>query len=147
LLSATELTIESRIRSIEELPLAYFNARMKLPVGSRFLQTYEDGTTGSYWLRSTYLADDVQASVVWGNGKYGGTGVNYELSVQPALCLSGDTRLVKTELHGKHVYVVCEEIDSHYQKPTKRLMSNKAKSSDMSVIQGHYLKARTYISR
>ena len=102
LLSATEMNIRSWMACKEGSGLRYFMDYQN------YIACSSNGTPDAYWLRSSYLWDDIQAWSIGADGEYGGSSVSLPLCVRPAFCLDGETLLkFSSELiQGKTVYYI-----------------------------------------
>jgi hypothetical protein len=103
LLSAMEMGIKSNLNSAEGKTLAYYKSGK-----NSFIETYENGVAEAYWLRSAYHWDDIQAWSIGSDGKYGGSLVSFSYGIRPAFCLNRDTKIEKSTLDGKEIFILSE---------------------------------------
>lgn len=102
LLSASEMNISSGMSATEGKRLNYFKNE------SRYIATYKNGIAEAYWLRSTYLWDDIQGWSIGSDGYYGGSSVSSEYALRPVFCLSCDTIICEKKVDRKTIYVISE---------------------------------------
>lgn len=102
LLSAREMNIKNEIAGMEGTPLLFFKNK------NNFIARTKDGTTRPYWLRSSYLEDDIQALVVKSNGSYTNDFVLRNYYIRPAFCLDGNVLAKASDsvVKNKTVYVI-----------------------------------------
>lgn len=108
LLSYTELNgSPSRTNPKEGVPLDYFKE-----IENR-IALHEDGTTGSWWLRTASIARTAMVCGVSKEGVVGSSGIydpnpggGYFSGVRPAFCLPGDMTLYLFKLEDEDVFMV-----------------------------------------
>lgn len=106
LLSYTELALSgTTMPSVEGKPLKYFKKPDAIIAYHEDLEKYG---AGSWWMRTSYTAENNVAWSIGFEGSVGGEGVYYDNGIRPAFCVDKTLRVVREEgiLEGETVFVL-----------------------------------------
>ncbi len=101
LLSCTELHIGSGLHTKEGVPLEYFSV-------SKNKEAKLEGKNVCWGLRSTYIGSSGLSWSVSSDLTVGGGGVQQEIGIRPAICISADTQIECIKSNGELIYIIGE---------------------------------------